>query len=446
MAIATNSNVVNNAGYNRYIVERIFPFSISRLMPFISTACLTLFLARASFDGLSVFGYLMSVFMIVTTILLMPLMVVGNLIAGKKKTLVLRTYLYTGIMLAFFLGAISMSINYAILDTIVPFNSFSGVRKEQIRLSANIYLSSTIIMGVNTFLFTYMEAVGQQRNVSISKTISSVSSVVFIITTLGVLESECPLIYAMGSFLLSEVILVILLAGSLFLSKSKKHLIQCQPFNYLQYKAAREVMRLGLPIGIGMGIQKIVYYLLNERLLSIDMQYVALLSVFSSITALLLIPIGAFSQANSLYISRKNGNCLYSFVPSLAGWSSLTGSILILGWLSFPYLLSLFGAEIPGSENKLKLLWAFMALTISSGFLTFATSALRGVHDTLVPQVAINCVMIGLFIPLIWSGLFVKASFTSFIYVQSSFLLLCGAALVIRYYSISKRIYNTEHY
>ncbi|WP_304526828.1 hypothetical protein [Halomonas sp. I5-271120] len=441
MGIASTSGF-GNESYKTFISTRMAPFSVTRFMPFASTATLILFLSRSSFDALSVFGYLMSVFMVATTILTMPLMVVGNLVARNPNNNGIGIYFYSGILLAFILGVIAAAINYAIVTYYVSFDGMTGFTYAKVIPYVTLYLLSIVVLSINSFLYIYMEALGLQRSVSRSKLISSISTIGFIVIALGVLNPKSPLAYSMGSFILGEGLLLCSLLMFLVFRNCKECLIPPPKSRYLRLLPMHNIMSLGLPVAVGMGGQKAIYYLINDRLLTLDIDYVGMLSVFSSISALVLIPVAAFCQANSLAVSRKPGKCFDNFFYSVAGWVLVIVPTLFIGCVFFPVLVRLFGLNDELAGYDASILLALVVFVVSSGILTFATSALRGMRDTFVPQVAITSVMLMLFIPLIWSNLFDDASFVSIIYSQSLFLFLCGVAMTIRYFQKSMQIYE----
>ncbi len=157
---------------------------------------------------------------------------------------------------------------------------------------------------------------------------------------------------------------------------------------------------LGFPIAFGLAGQKLYFYLLNEKLASTMAIWVAQLSVYMSVIGLFMIPVVAYCQAHSLYISRYAGRRWEFYVKGQLGLWMLVGVLLCALSLTGHSIFFGLGGEIVTFDRG-----AFISascLLVSGSVLSLSTSHLRVMRDVLVPQFIMNSVMLSVLIPIIF--------------------------------------------
>ncbi|PSJ81265.1 hypothetical protein C7N83_01615 [Neisseria iguanae] len=113
--------------------------------------------------------------------------------------------------------------------------------------------------------------------------------------------------------------------------------------------------------------QKIIFYFVTEQMLTFSTEYVALLSVFSSITLLLQIPLIAFSQANSLYISGNKNFSRLQFYQNIAYMLGIFMFTMGISYLAYPYLLQLLNVKNLSMPSE-ELFFTLCLFTFAQGY------------------------------------------------------------------------------
>ncbi|MBF8224528.1 hypothetical protein [Halomonas sp. 328] len=437
MGIAGGRERLLKGDYLQFILPKIVPYTVSRAAPFLSTVSVTLFLANVDFSSLSVFGYLLSIFVIASTVLTMSLAMVGNVsISSNNSASGQQVLLMSSLALAMILVPLSILSNYIIYDVFVDVSGFSDGMVETAETAVFVYLLGTFFSGVGLPIFYFLEARGKQKSLYKVKVISlfitlAMLSYYFIGTPVE------PLVWAFICMLVADVFFLLSMLCILFSKRGE--CFDFRGFNF-DVKVAQKIFLLGWPVAVGLAVQKGLYYLINERALSINADYVGLLSIFGSLATFFLIPIISFAQANSLYVSKQRAagcSIVKLGESSLVLLSVITVSCALCA-ISFPFLFEVFNlrgaALVPGS---LFLISLFLFI-FSSGLLTFLTSALRGLEDTLTPQLVINCIMMVVFVPVVWLSAFDQAEFQTIVNLQSLFLMACALILAARYIRATK--------
>lgn len=165
-------------------------------------------------------------------------------------------------------------------------------------------------------------------------------------------------------------------------------------------KTAMVILSLGLPIALGLSGQKFYFYLLNERLAYLDTRLLSELAIFTTLTGILLIPFAALSQAHSLYISKTPENRPRSYLFGLGWFAVISTLLLMLGAFFGDALFSLIGGSaLAGTPAMLGTLALFL---VSNGLLSMTMGHLRGMNDTLRPQLIANLTIFIVLVPLIY--------------------------------------------
>lgn len=221
----------------------------------------------------------------------------------------------------------------------------------------------------------------------------SVLSLCYIAVAYSVAGAEDFIDWAMGYFFCGELLLLL---GLLKLS-CQRGLSFCPRYCAL---TARNILTLGLPIALGLAGQKLYFYLLNEKLAMVLPALLAQLSVCMSGLGLLMIPIIAYCQAHSLYVSSYRQNRSILYLKGLLGVCGLVVLLLSLLSVTGKFIFYWLGSNIIPFDG---MTFITLACLLGSGsVLSLSTSHLRGLRDTLAPQMMMNIIMLSILIPIIY--------------------------------------------
>jgi Na+-driven multidrug efflux pump len=443
MGIAGSKERLLKESYLQFILPKIAPYTVSRAAPFLSTVSVTLFLANVDFSSLSVFGYLLAIFAIVSTVLTMPLAMVGNIsVSSKNSAFSQQVVLVSSLALAMILTPLSIFSNYVIYDIFVDVSGFADGIVKTAEKAVLVYLIGTFFSGISLPIFYFLEARGYQGSVYKAKVISLLSTWLMLAYYFFGAPAE-PLVWAFACMLVADVVFFFSVLYIL-MSKAGEY-FRWRGFCF-DKRVANKVFVLGWPVAVGLSVQKVLYYLINERALSINSDYVGLLSIFGSLSTLFLIPVISFAQANSLYVSKQRaaGCSIVKLGESALVFLSVVVVSCALCAILFPFLFEVFNLGGATLLSGSLFLLSLVLFIFSSGSLTFLTGALRGLEDTFAPQLIINCVMMVVFIPVVWLSAFDQAEFHAIVNLQSLFLMVCALVLAARYMRATKGSNNVE--
>ncbi|SEJ88750.1 hypothetical protein [Pseudomonas sp. NFR16] len=416
------------------IIKKSLPaFFGARLAPMLGASAAFLLVAHKSPDDLSLFAYVLAVMSVVSTCCSLLFATTGNKAAelrGDKPAL--ENFFSGGFTLASLVAFLAFLVCTAAAYLLDETESIKNLNTNAFWNLSLIYSFSIPLLIVNFFLQLFLEATGKAAICANRKIVITAAGFSGLIIGSLYVDSAAFTYYAMSYFFVAE-----LLATLAF-----TNLIRHQ--RYLCFSHAKRLIsyfvRFGTPIAVGMTGQKLYFYLLSERLLGIDIQLVAQLSICMTLIGLLMIPSLALSQIHSLQISQHPENSRDYFLRSLwwvIGLMALSAALLAP---SAKYLFILFGGSlISYNENLLHTLIAF--LTCSS-LLSLAVAHLRARNETLGPQLLISFLMLALLIPGLYLFPFLNPGIEIFLGLQSAtaftgFLLLCS-----RIYLIHRRDQN----
>ncbi|QGH59317.1 hypothetical protein [Dickeya poaceiphila] len=407
----------NNSDYLFNFYKKIFPFCTSRFSPYIGFMIITIVMARYNREELAIFSYFTALFALPVTILSMPLAMIGNLVtSGQRDGKSGGAIFLSGIPLGIILSISGFFISWIIGDF------FLNVYEKE---SYQVYIYCVPFLIFNNYLFFFIESFISSGFIAKIKALLSLLSSLFI-ASIAFYLSDIKAIDVFWSFLFIEVSFLFFYGGVIFYKKIDWNL---KEINYKRITS--QLIKFGSPIAIGLAGQKLVYFLLTQRLMGINPLYVSDLSVIMSVIGLISIPVGAFSQIHSLFVSERKLSEQYVFFK--------VGLFLILLiCLITMLLLSIFMKEIMmlyGNSallNNTPVYISIFLLFITSSYMQLGMSHLRAINDTFIPQGVANIVLIILFLPIIWMPSFNNMNVSSFIIVQAACLFIICLFLFLR--------------
>lgn len=415
--------------------RNIVPFTLSRLLPYLSIAVIIVLQAHKAFSDLSMLAYLLATYAVPVSIISMSIAIIGNFVAlnkgdFEKNSRLFRASLSASMVLAIATTAVCLLIHvYWIGDSTI-----SSIDKVKLGNLSFIYLLSTPLLVINTFLFFFNEAYKKASSSTRIESISAAFSFIFVFAAYAFSEDDKFCYFAVASIVVCEA-LTLFMYVLLSINRGFKFKLAFDPSIF------KEIAVVGLPVALGLGVQKIFFLLLTERLIRIDNDLVSMLSVSMSIVGFLLIPASAFSQLHSLHVGRNyRGLARYNGIGILY--------LICISIFSFaPFVLfSNFFYEVFGGNEKLadnNLTLAITCFLFSSALTAFSMSQLRAVKDTLIPQVLIGSLMLLVLYPIFASSYFDDSGLPDFLYAESVALFVCCIILHFRTIYLGRSILAT---
>lgn len=419
----------NILSYRQAVRKSLPAFIAGRLIPTAGISIVFLLMAHKAPNDLAVFSYVLAVVTMVSAPSSLLLATIGNKTASLAHNTTAQRRLFT--------GGFTMALGIAILTPLICLltvyfaSRASGAQlqdKEAFWNLSIIYISSTPLVVVNSFLQLFLEATGKAAHYSRLKGFITCGSGVTLTLVALSAVSESFKYYAMSYFFITEGLTLCLLIRCL----SDQRL-----YSLVQAKAVSGYfLGTGAPIAAGLGGQKVFYYLLTERIARIDTSVVAQLSVFMTVIGLLIIPPLALCQIHSLQVSRNP-----QYAPGYY-WRGLGMTIGIIGLVAVillpvgEWLFQAVGGTVLPYDVKLYLLTVFFLS--GSTLISFALGHLRARNDILVPQLFINTMMLVIFIPIVYSVNFTDPTLTTFLSLQGSMTWICFFSLWVRIFLMHK--------
>ena len=380
-------------GYEVFMRRTFFPFTTSRLMPYCGITFLLALVAHNRASDLELIAYVLAIYSVLSVTASMMLAATGNLVAEyldntQEKALLFRG----GFSIVLLLALVSLGVGL-LMVSLMAYLPGALIDVDKIQWLAVIYVAAIPLLVINNFLQFYHEACGEARACSKIKAGSTVLSLFYLAVTYYAAGGESFIDWAMGYFFCGELLLLL---GLLKLS-CRRHLSFCPRYCA---RTARNILTLGLPIALGLAGQKLYFYLLNEKLAMVLPALLAQLSVCMSGLGLLMIPIIAYCQAHSLYVSSYRQNRSILYLKGLLGVCGLVVLLLSLLSVTGKFLFYWLGSNIIPFDG---MTFITLACLLGSGsVLSLSTSHLRGLRDTLAPQMMMNIIMLSILIPIIY--------------------------------------------
>ncbi|ANJ94052.1 hypothetical protein D3C81_76580 [compost metagenome] len=403
--------------YEINLKKKILPFCTSRIAPYLGFLIISIVIARFNRPELATFSYLTALYALPVVILSMPLAMIGNIVVSARK--------HGGTGENAFLSGIPLCILLSMLGLITAalLDAFIVQSDGDIKLASHIYVYCVPVLIINTYLFFFIESFVSGKTMAKIKTFVSIISSLMI-TYLAVTSNTIKTKDIFEIFLIIEMVFF-----------SIYSIVIMKKVNFHQGRMTwgiiRSLMVLGIPVAIGLAGQKLVYFLLTERLLDLNKNYVADLSVLMSMLGLLSIPVTAFAQIHSLFVSESSTNSQYIyFKKGIVYLSVIILATLVISNVAYNNILGVFGSNLSLSNVATRLSLSVFFIAVSSMLLCM--SHLRAINDTLVPQSIANVVLIVIFVPLIFTPFFSGLGVAWFLFAQSSCIFMIVVFLVTR--------------
>ena len=417
--------------YSQTIKKSLPAFISGRLTPIIGISAVFLLMAHKSPAELALFAYVLAAASVISGFFSLILATVGNKVAPLVDSPSAQRDVFTGgFTLALCLAVLTFLGCLLAADLISRTDSVLRMDRQAFWTLSLIYIASTPLLVINSFLQLFLEATGKAASYAKGKTLITVCCAGLLALLSLVISSNDFKYCATTYFLVTELltfIFLIPLAG-------KQH--------YYSWAQAKKIctyfIRTGVPIAAGMSGQKLYFYLLTERLARIDVHLVAELSVFMTVVGLLIIPSVAFAQIHSLQVSRQI-DCSKAYLRAGLNWL-LGGSLLISMVLYFvgEYVFLLIGGSVV--EYSARLALTLVMFLVSSSLLSLAFSHLRALNETLVPQLLINLIMLALLIPALYAVQFDTPDLEDFLMLQSAAAFVGFLVLGLRIMTVHRRM------
>ncbi|CAB3852428.1 hypothetical protein LMG1861_01879 [Achromobacter piechaudii] len=408
--------------YAQNLKKNLWNFIASRLFPFLGVSIAAALLAHKNINDLPLFAYVLAIYSVVSTLFSMPLAAVGNIYHYQKSKLSSQTIFEDGFKIALIFAICAFSVALLVFFFLSG-PGFKSIDKGKFYFLSIIYIPAIPLLVINTYLHIFYESTdGSYFCARIKRWCISIGCATLVLAFF-ISKREFFLYFALGYFFLIEMLILVFLIR---LSKSQGYFFAIKKHTNI----FRDVVSLGFPIAAGLAGQKIYYYLLNEKLLSIDSSLVGDLSICMSVIGCLTIPLIAFSQMHSVYTSKNIAVESSLYRKGLVGCAALVVLITVFLCLAGKFFFYVFG------DGSLEFSWVTFWVTVfsitSSGYFMVTASHLRAMSDTFTPQVAINFVMLAILVPIIYLFGFYDASVYVFISLQAVAVLVVTFILQFR--------------
>jgi len=380
--------------YNYHLKSLFIPMLISRATPLAGITLVFALVAHKTSEGLAIFAYTLALFSIISTLTAMCLSATGNVIARPTEdTSSAQDIFSAGLYVSGLAAGIATLCSCALLAGLHYFPGAKNLDTSAVAGLASLYIACIPLTIINTFFHLFHESSGFASACSRIKMVS--------ITTGGCLLGGAYELFSPGYFLSSAIVFFIVTEAISFVAYAL--LSHRRGFHFRPKYHARKAMlllKMGVPIAVGLGGQKVYFYLLNERLAALQGALVAQLSVFMTVAGLLLLPFMALSQAHSLFVSQVTGSTRQPYRHGLFWLVMLIGALLIFVGIAGKLLLSAVGGPVLEASPAF---FATMAcFLVSNGLLALNMGHLRGAGDTLVPQLTVNAVIFAALVPVFY--------------------------------------------
>ncbi|MFF7709193.1 hypothetical protein [Pseudomonas sp. NPDC007930] len=417
--------------YFLHMKKVLLPMFIGRLVPVLGITLVFSLVAHSSSAQLATFAYALASLSVLTALTSMCLSATGNVIAGQGQgERGAQQVFSSGLLLAAALALVGTLAAMALAQTLWRLPGAGHFDLPYLVNMAWLYVLCVPFTIANVFFQLFHEGAGFASRCATVRTCAAGISGGLLWVALWFFSGRDFALMAMGYFFLSEC-----LAFLAFIRLARQRGLRFKPALDAQW--AQQILFLGVPVSFGLAGQKLYFYCLNERLAQASIDLVAQLAAFMNIAGLLLIPALALSQAHSVYVSKiaagrgtaygQGIGCFLLLMLVLAAAAVLLGE---------PVVALMSGVTLSYSPG---LLAAIMVYLASSGFLALVMGHLRGMNDTLRPQLIVNLMLFTLLVPVIYCVAPATLGIMGYVWLQSAALALMGAVLSVRVWVLSGR-------
>ena len=416
--------------YTENLKKNLWNFILSRLFPFFGISIAAALLAHKNILDLPAFAYVLAIFSVVSTVFSMPLAAIGNILHNKKDSLLPQQIFEEGLTTTVFFSFLSLVVAALALIAIRHTTPFNTANDEAFFYLSIIYIPAIPLLVINTFTHIFHEASDNAaRCAAIKKWCTSIGCCLLAIAFL--LTDKTSFCYFAIAYFSAVELATFICLTRLSAQTGYRHVIK------LPRHMFPSIVSLGFPIAAGMAGQKVYYYLLNSKLLSLDEKLAADLSICMSVIGFLSIPLIGFAQLHSVYTSKhaQDTESIYSrgLISCLVLLLVISAVFLVMG----NFLFFIFGDVSLSFTRE-----SFFSISVSifcSGYFMLTTSHLRAMKDTLIPQLTINLIMLAVLIPVIYMSGINGGSIYTYILLQSAATFVAALLLQYRIYRLHKR-------
>ncbi|GKW25097.1 hypothetical protein PEC311524_26910 [Pectobacterium carotovorum subsp. carotovorum] len=415
--------------YNKNVKLKLVPFITSRLAPFVSFTLIIILISKLNYPELGKFSYLTAMYSLPVVLMSMPLAMIGNISVEEKK----NGKSGFDIFLSGLPIAISMSL-LGFLSAIIMKENIINKENASVLIASRVYIFCVPLLIANTYLFYFIE--GFVSNIAMAR-IKLITTLIssFSIISISFYVQKLLTWHVFSVFLFIEIIIFILYIYVLYENFDIKNIkYKIKDIKFISSK----ILRIGLPVALGLAGQKAVYFLITQRLTNFNIDLISDLSIMMSIIGIISLPFGAFSQIHSLFVSEnEQKEHKKFFINGVKLAVPFIILMILITWLTYPYLIRCYGAnpQLLGNAYFISLCFLFA----TSSFMLLCMSHLRALQDTFYSQATAVIILLLGFIPVVWLYRFQNGELYKIIYIQSMFTALIILILIYRIVYFTER-------
>lgn len=366
--------------YANFYYSSIIKFSANRFFPFVSMAFAGILVANKNFDEFAFFSYITSAFIFPATVVTFMFRAVGNLSleGGRTRQNIFMSSFFLVVACSFLVAAACYLI------TITSDREIDSLSKNYKALTfCYVYLIYISIYILTSFFNAYFEAHVKGNSSSIAR-----------------LMNFCPFMFFSGAeFVLSDkenysLTIAYLMLGceclelAYYLYKSSTLKLWQLSFNH---SVLRHLFIIGGPNGLGLASQRLAFFMANKKLFLIDKDLVSIFSIAVSITTLLIIPVSAFTQIHSIYVSRNGKPGLSSMVFRYLALSMFIPIAILAVWGI--EIGQLFGVTAHMYKADPWLNPSLIFMFCCTSLMMLVSAHIRALGNTIITQIVMNAVV-----------------------------------------------------
>jgi Na+-driven multidrug efflux pump len=161
-----------------------------------------------------------------------------------------------------------------------------------------------------------------------------------------------------------------------------------------------------------------------------------------TVTGLLVIPFIALSQIHSLQVSRHTEHARIYYRTGLVWILCFMTLGATLLYLCGKYVFLAMGGTI--IDYSIKLYFTLIIFLASSALLSLSFSHLRARHETLLPQLAVNIIMLAFLTPALYNYNFIDPDIETFLMLQSGAAFAGFLVLLTRIHFVHRQDDETD--
>lgn len=389
--------------YLREALKIAFNRSATQLASIIIIA----FLGGASTELLASFSLTLSaaaIFFVATSALQYGILAELSKSFGEKNQKDLFGVFFAGLW--FMLGISSASLALAYM---LP-NPFSGIATSSISLeSFSAYKTLVISLPVVAIssAFQYLLEAHQKISLVFKLKITTVSiqltGVVLVICYKQNITANDIAI----SYLITDIIGLLLSVTFCLLNIDRLSFKKSAMASFEFLKRRQDYVRAivaGGPVLLGAVSQKYLFYYMSIHLANLGAASASAFAILNSVIFLIMIPITGVAHLATIKISYAAGSkdlaMLINIQKSIKDSFLITSSIIgLASWFLLPWIASIFSQDDLVKENISGLGYVFFAFYLLNCFLSVFMGVLRGLSDTLYPQLYANLTLFVVMVP-----------------------------------------------